>query len=65
MPTAVSVAFITLVPIAQTRWPASLVLLTRSHASWLIIICSESILCLVRSSTSISWKLPRPQCRVI
>ena len=27
-------------------------------------ICSESILCLVRSSTSISRKLPRPECNV-
>ena len=48
------VAFTTLVPTAQTRCPAFLVSLTKSQASRPIIICSESILCLVKSSTSIS-----------
>ncbi len=33
-------------------------------ASAFTTICSESILCFVRSSTSISRKLPRPACKV-
>ena len=65
VPTAVSVALTTLVPTAHTFFLLRLVSFTILHASALITICSESILCLVRSSTSISLKLPKPQCRVM
>ena len=65
VPTAVSVAFVTLVPTAQIRCPALFASFTIRHVSAVISICSESILCFVKSSTSISLKFPRPQCRVM
>ena len=65
VPTAVSVALTTLAPTAQRRCPACLAPLAIRQASALMCISSESILCFVRSSTSMSWKLPNPQCRVM
>ena len=62
--TALSTARITVVPTAQTLRPSSLARFTRLTASSPTCICSESILCLVRSSTSMSRKLPSPACIV-
>ena len=44
--------------------PASWAAFTISAVSGVICICSESILCLVRSSTSMSLKLPKLMCEV-
>ena len=64
-PAAVSVARNTVAPMAQTRFPFAFDSLTRRHASSSTNICSESHLCLVRSSTSIWRKLPSPTCSVM
>ncbi len=64
-PAAVSVARSTVAPMAQTRLPLAFDSLTSRHASSSTNICSESHLCLVRSSTSIWRKLPRPMWRVM
>ena len=60
-----SMVRITVVPTAQMFCPASRAAFTIRHASASTNICSESILCLVKSSTSISRKLPRPACIVM
>ena len=44
--------------------PLILPLFTISTTSAFTTICSESILCFVKSSTSISRKLPKPECNV-
>ena len=49
----------------QILCPPSFERFTMSQASFVTNICSLSVLCLVRSSTSISLKFPRPAWRVI
>ena len=63
--TAVSVALAVVIPTTHTLWPSALALFTISQASRPMTICSEFILCFVRSSTSMGSKLPRPQCAVM
>ena len=63
--TALSIARITVVPTAHTFLPLSLARFTVFTAISFTNICSESILCFVKSSTSMSRKLPRPACKVI
>ena len=63
--TVLSIARITVVPTAHTFLPRSLARFTILTASSVTNICSESILCFVRSSTSISRKFPSPACNVI
>ena len=56
---------IEVVPTAHTFRFALFAVFTISAAFSVMIACSESILCLVKSSTSTGLKVPSPTCRVI
>ena len=60
-----SIARMHVVPIEQTFFFSSIARLTTSHASCEMITCSESILCLERSSTSTGLNVPSPTWSVI
>ncbi|MNR22749.1 hypothetical protein D3C85_1397220 [compost metagenome] len=62
--TADSIARIEVVPTAQIFLFSSIALLTISASFCSIMNCSESILCLVKSSTSTDLKVPSPTCKV-
>ena len=62
--TELSTERITVVPTAHTLPPALLTRFTASAVRSGMTTCSESILCLVRSSTSTVLKLPNPTCSV-
>ena len=57
-------ALIEVVPTQHTFFFLAFALLTISHASCVIIISSESILCFDKSSTSTGLKVPKPTCNV-
>ena len=60
-----SIAFIVVVPMAQTRLPAFKALFTIVTVSDSILKFSESVLCFVKSSTSTCLNVPKPTCNVI
>ncbi|MNL25855.1 hypothetical protein D3C87_1473510 [compost metagenome] len=62
--TADSMARIDVVPTAHTLFLRSIAWFTIFASFSSIMNCSESILCLVRSSTSTDLKVPKPTCNV-